>query len=171
VRQRSAGEESVERAAPDTHRRGAAPSAPPVAGGGSSLADLATRSLAEAVAPGRSEAPVAAAQGLAGASLLGELAETALAAVAPAPAAEPGSRVMWQRSAGEEAVARALDRTQAAPGSASLGPAPRARATREDGNRTTPVVQATGATAHVDLAWLVNEALVEQARRHGVDLS
>ncbi len=174
VPQRSAGEKSVERAAPDTRRRRAAPSAPPVAGEGSPLADLAARSPAEAVVTGRREAAVAAAQGLAGALLLGELAETALAAVAPAPAAlaaEPESPVLRQRSAGEEAVARALDRTQAAPGSASLAPAPRARATREDGNRTTPVVQATGATAHVDLAWLVNEALVEQARRHGVDLS
>jgi hypothetical protein len=174
VRQRSAGEESVERAAPDPRRRGVAPT-PPVAGARSSLAaDLATRSLVEPVVLGQGDAAVAAAQSLAGAALAGELAEAALAAVAPAPAppaAEPESRVLPERSEGEKAVARLLDRTQAVSASTSRAATARGSATREDGDGTLPVAQPTGAMAHLDLAWLVNEALVEQARRHGVDLS
>jgi hypothetical protein len=174
VRQRSAGEESVERAAPDPHRRGVAPT-PPAAGAGASLAaDLATRSRVAPVEQGRGDAAVAAAQSLVGAALAGELAEVALAAVAPAPAVpapEPERPVLPQRSEGEKAVARLLDRTQAVSASTSRAATARGRATREDGDRTLPVVEPTGAMAHVDLAWLVNEALVEQARRHGVDLS
>jgi hypothetical protein len=154
--------ESLERAAPDVVPPGTASSASPAGGERSPLAGLAARLGAESAVPGETA--------LAGGSLLGDHAETALAGAVPAPAApaaeQPESPVLRRRSDGEEAVARALDRAEAAAGAVS-----RASVTRENATPTAPVVEGTAAAAHVDLAWLVNEALVEQARRHGVDLS
>ena len=137
------------------------------AGGGSTVADLVLRSLGgTGVPPTRPPAPAPETP------LLDQLAAAAIAALAPAGDAataqdeQPAPR---PRSEGETAVSRALDRVQAET-TAKVGATEPVRAATPK-NDSASLVQPPAATAPSDLAWLVNEALVEQARRHGVDLS
>ena len=137
------------------------------AGGGSTVADLVLRSLGgTGVPPTRPPAPAPETP------LLDQLAAAAITALAPAGDAataqdeQPAPR---PRSEGETAVSRALDRVQAET-TAKVGATEPVRAATPK-NDSASLVQPPAATAPSDLAWLVNEALVEQARRHGVDLS
>jgi hypothetical protein len=133
--------------------------------------DVAVASAAERVLPGTGGAAVAVAHGAqAATSLLGRLADTALEAIAPQPAARrPAAPARSPRGDAGEAVRRELDAAVTRP-SSRQAPGTPARSTQpadagKDGARP-PELQDPG-----ELAWLVNEALVEQARRHGVDLS
>ena len=134
------------------------------AGEGSTVADLVLRSFAGTDVP-PTDAP--------GTPLLDQLAAAAIDALAPggeAPTAQDERPALRPRSEGETAVARALDRGQAAPTAANVAATESVPAAAPK-NGSPSLVQPPAATAPSDLAWLVNEALVEQARRHGVDLS
>jgi hypothetical protein len=137
-------------------------------GGGSTVADLVLRGFAgTASSPARppSEAP--------GTPLLDRLAAAAIAALEPAgvaPSAQDERLALRPRSEGGRAVARALDRVQAATTAPNVAASEAVPAGNQK-NGSPSLVQPSVATAPSDLAWLVNEALVEQARRHGVDLS
>jgi len=151
-------------------RRRPPPPAPraTAAGGGSTVADLVLRGFTGTdLPPARppSEAP--------GTPLLDQLSAAAIAALEPAavaPSAQDERPALRPRSEGETAVARALDRVQGATTAANVAASEAVPAgTQKNGSPS--LVQPSVATAPSDLAWLVNEALVEQARRHGVDLS
>ena len=112
----------------------------------------------------------APAQGLSGAGLLEQLADSALAASEPARAelaAPPAhadatrrARALDQLFPGEHSPARSSEPDSPAPALPSGPDTP-----------TRPAEAGAVAAPPQELAWLVNEALVEQARRHGVDLS
>ena len=148
-----------------------APGAPreTVAAGGSTVADLVLRGLgAIGAPPTRPPAPASRA------TTLDELASAAIAARAPAgdgPTSQDGRLTPRPRSEGETAVARALDDVQAAATAANAASTGGVRAAAPDKKGSPAQMQPPAASAPSDLAWLVNEALVEQARRHGVDLS
>jgi hypothetical protein len=133
------------------------------------IADLQAAAAVDAVVPGAGGAAVAAAHGLAaGATLLGQLADTALAAVAPARPEPPASHAP-AAPARPGALDTLLLPSPAPPAAGERGGAPIAsngRPGRPDESHET-----AAAPPPQELAWLVNEALVEQARRHGVDLS
>jgi hypothetical protein len=136
--------------------------------------DAAVSGAAEQVLPGTGRTAVAVGRGAqAAATLLEQLAETALGALAPAPPPAPVVPRARGRSGAEDAVRRELD--SAAPTGGAAVPngrhaPPRPGARRPDAR--TPVEDGRSAAQDPsELAWLVNEALVEQARRHGVDLS
>ena len=128
--------------------------------------DVAVGRTAESLVPGRGPIAVPVARGArAAATLLEQLAETALHAVAPhaaRPAREP-------RSDAVESVRRELDAAATQrPTATTLARPVRPR----DGASPAPDgARAAEPPAPAELAWLVNEALVEQARRHGVDIS
>jgi hypothetical protein len=156
-------------AAPAPRRR--APGAPreTVGAGGSTVGDLVLRGLGAIGTP-----PTGPPAPASGTTTLDELASAAIAALAPsggAPTAQDGRPTPRPRSEGETAVARALDDVQAAATAANAAATGGVRAAATEKKASPSELQPPAAAAPSDLAWLVNEALVEQARRHGVDLS
>jgi hypothetical protein len=133
----------------------------------------AVSAAAEQVLPGTGRAAVAVAHGAqAATTLLEQLAETALQAVAPRAAA-PGAVASARkpRTDASEAVRRELDAGATRPGRPAPATPARAAGPRDGASPERDGVRPPEPADPAELAWLVNEALVEQARRHGVDLS
>jgi hypothetical protein len=135
--------------------------------------DVAVSRTAESLVPGTGPIAVPVARGVrAAATLLEQLAETALDAVAPhteAPKAAASGRT--PRSDARDAVRRELDAAAARPERPAPAMPARTVGPRDGASPAHDGARAAEPPDSAELAWVVNEALVEQARRHGVDLS
>jgi hypothetical protein len=157
--------------------RGAAAAGNPFEALAETLADLTLATEVNKVVPGGGRSAVAVKHGVAaGVALLEELADTALSVVAPAHPEHVASRAA-SPPARPSAIDTLLVPTPVPPAAGERGSEPGAAATPTlpDGRAARGGDQAhepaPAAQQPQELAWLVNEALVEQARRHGVDLS
>ena len=159
------------RAGPRRRRAGVHLAAPrdTAAGGGSTVADLVLRGLAGTGAA--ADPPAGRRAGTDAARPARRGRDRRARAGRRRPTAHDERPAVRPRSEGETAVARALDRVQAATTAANVAATGRAGPAAPATSAPRLARAAAGRDGPSDLAWLVNEALVEQARRHGVDLS